>query len=159
MFSNAIYESWKKIQLEKYEDIFPRIQKYLQNSFKVLDFGIGKAWFEEFLGERDIIFEKIAGFDVNEKAVKPRKQGIEYIIAQKLETDKKFDFIIAFDSLHLIENPLKLLEFAAPRALILIATPQNFASVLEPFNSLEKIEYGEIGETEKDHFILIRNKG
>ena len=156
MFSNSIYESWKKLQLAKYQDLFPKIQEHLQNNWKVLDFGIGKAWFEEYLAERDFVFQKVIGFDVSEKAVSPKKEGIEYILSEKLETDQKFDFVIAFDSLHKVEDPKEILQYAKQDALILISTPDKFRSVLEPFNEFEKLAFGEIGDIEKDFFILFK---
>ena len=158
MFSDSIYESWKKLQLAKYADIFPKIQEYLQNDWNVLDFGIGKSWFEQYLAERDFIFQKVIGFDVSEKAVTPRNENIEYIIGDKLETQKKFDFVIAFDSIHKVEDPKIILNYANPGALILISTPEKFQSVLEPFNDFKKLAHGEIGDIEKDSFILFRKE-
>jgi len=156
MFSDSIYESWKKLQIPKYKDIFPKIQDYLQNNFKVLDFGVGKAWFEEFLAERDFVFEKIVGYDISEKAVDPKIDGIEYVIEKKLKTDEKFDFVIAFDSLHKVDDPKVILDYAKEDALILVSTPEKFKKVLEPFKDFEKIIEGEIGEIEKDFFILFK---
>ena len=108
--------------------------------------------------KRDFIFEKVVGFDITEKAIEPKKENIEYIIAEELETEKKFDLIIALDSLHTTQDPVQISKYGKENALILISEPEKFKDTLEKFNSFEKLAEGEIGDIEKDYFILIKNK-
>jgi SAM-dependent methyltransferase len=153
-FSSAIYGSWRKKQLEKYSDLFPKIKKYLKKDYSVLDIGIGKAWLEEFLEKKKIKFGEVVGVDVDEAMIAPQKKGITYFITDDFMTVRKFDLVFCFDTLHLLKDPRRLLEYS--KNFVLVSLPKSFESRLDVFRDRKIIEEGEIGKEEKDHFVLIK---
>lgn len=153
-FSTDIYGSWRKKQLEKYSELFPKIEKYLKREYSVLDIGIGKAWFEEFLGEKDVRFQEIIGIDADERMTLPQRKSVTYFITDHFQTNRKFDLVVCFDTLHLLKEPRKLLEYS--RNLVLVSVPMRFKNRLNAFDDQNIIERGEIGKEEKDYFILIK---
>ena len=154
-FSSKIYDSWKLKQLQKYHHLFPILKKHLRNNSSVLDLGIGRAWFEEFLIKKGFTFSKITGVDAEKDSIEPRKEFIEYHLTSHFNSEEKFDFIVCFDSYHLLQNK-NLLSFAKQNSLILISLPLRWEKQLNDFKELNIIEEGIIGEEEKDHFILIK---
>ncbi|MBI1974108.1 methyltransferase domain-containing protein [Candidatus Micrarchaeota archaeon] len=159
-FSTRIYQSWRKIQREKYTQLWPRVSEHFRESFSVLDFGIGKAWFYEFLDEQGFGFARVVGVDNDQKMVEPRRDGVSYIITGDFHTPERFDSIIAFDSLHLARQPAGLEEMLKPGGTILATEPSRFRDSLSllrqhPFTILDE---GEIGETEEDFYTLSRKE-
>lgn len=155
-FSTKIYEAWRNKQIQKYEDLYPRIKKYLKSSFSVIDIGIGPAWLEEFLLKKGIKFKRIVGIDPDSTIIKPKKDYIEYHITEHFETDERFDFLVCFDVLHLIKRPEKLLELLKPNSMALFSVPLRFKEKLDFFHEYEALEGGEVGKEEKDYFMLIK---
>ena len=154
VFSTAIYKSWEKKQLQKYEALYPSIKGYLKTGFSVLDMGVGKAWLESSLEEKGLKFKEVIGIDVDEAMILPQKKGITYFITNEFMTARKFDLVICFDTLHLLPEPRRLLEYS--KNLVLVSLPKAFESQLEVFRNQNIVEEGDIGEEEKDHFLLIR---
>jgi SAM-dependent methyltransferase len=153
-FSTDIYESWREKQLEKYSDLFPRLKDHLRGEYSVLDIGVGKAWFEEFLEGKKVKFKEVVGIDTDERMTLPQKKGITYFITDDFLTAKKFDFVVCFDTLHLLKDPRRILDYS--RNLVLISLPMAFKEKLGAFDSLNVIEQGEIGKQERDYFVLIK---
>ena len=153
-FSTDIYESWREKQLEKYSDLFPRIKNYLKKEYSVLDIGIGKAWFEEFFGSEKIKFKEVIGMDVDERMTLPQKKGITYFITDDFLTAKKFDLVVCFDTLHLLKDPRRVLDYS--KNLVLVSLPMAFKGKLDVFRGQNIMEEGEIGKQEKDYFVLIK---
>jgi len=153
-FSTDIYGSWREKQLEKYSDLFPTLKEYLKSEYSVLDIGIGKAWFEEFLEGKKIRFKEVIGIDADERMTLPQRRGITYFITDDFLTAKKFDFVVCFDTLHLLKDPRRILDYS--NNLVLISLPMAFKEKLGVFKSLNVIEQGEIGKQEKDYFVLIK---
>jgi SAM-dependent methyltransferase len=153
-FSTDIYESWREKQLEKYSDLFPKVKDYLKREYSVLDIGIGKAWFEEFLEAKRVRFKEIIGIDADERMTLPQKKGITYFITDDFLTTKKFDFVVCFDTLHLLKDPRRILGYS--KNLVLVSLPMAFKDRLDPFRSQNILEQGEIGKQEKDYFVLIK---
>jgi len=154
VFSTAIYKSWEKKQCQKYEALYPQIKGYLKKSFSVLDMGIGKAWLESSLEKKGLKFKEVIGIDVDEAMIRPQKKDITYFITNEFMTARKFDLVICFDTLHLLPEPKRLLEYS--KNLVLVSLPKAFESQLEVFRDQKILEEGDIGEEEKDHFLLIR---
>jgi len=153
-FSTDIYESWREKQFEKYSDLFPRLKDYLKGEYSVLDIGIGKAWFEEFLEAKRVKFKEVVGIDTDERMTLPQKKGITYFITHDFLTTKKFDFVVCFDTLHLLKDPHRVLDYS--KNLVLVSLPMAFKDKLDPFRSQNILEQGEIGKQEKDYFVLIK---
>ncbi len=153
-FSTDIYGSWREKQLEKYAELLPMIRGHLKKGFSVLDIGIGKAWLEEFLGERGVGFKEVIGIDADERMTLPQKKGITYFITDDFKTNRKFDLVICFDTLHLLKEPRRLLGYS--KDLVLVSLPMKFKDRLDVFRDRNILEQGEIGEEEKDYFVLIK---
>ena len=153
-FSTDIYNSWRKKQLEKYAALLPIIGGYLKKDFSVLDIGVGKAWLEEFLEGKGVKFKQIVGIDVEERMTLPQRKGVTYFITDDFQTSKKFDLVICFDTLHLLKDPKRLLDYS--RNLVLVSIPMKFKDRLDMFENQNIIERGEIGKEEKDYFVLIK---
>lgn len=156
-YTTEIYDTWRKKQLQKYEELFPRIKEYLKKEWSVIDIGIGPAWLEDFLKEKGMNFKKIVGVDPDPKIIEPRKEYIEYHVTEHFETEEKFDLLICFDVLHLIKEPEKLLRLVKPGGYMLLSVPLKFKEKLDVFKELEPIAGGEIGKEEIDYFIFIRS--
>jgi 2-polyprenyl-3-methyl-5-hydroxy-6-metoxy-1,4-benzoquinol methylase len=154
VFSTDIYKSWHKKQLEKYADLFPRVSKHLKKNYSVLDIGVGKAWLEDFLAKKGLKFKEIVGVDADERMTLPQKRSITYFITDDFMTTRKFDFVVCFDTLHLLKEPRRILGYS--KNLVLVSLPVAFMPALDQFNDQNIIEQGEIGNEEKDHFVLIK---
>ena len=153
MFSARIYGSWKAKQWSKYEQVFPQIKPFLSDGMTFLDYGIGKAWFEDFFRAKEVFFSRVLGYDISEEAVCPRKDGIEYCLSPKLSSREQFDFVVCFDAYHLAEeNPL---SFVKPGGLFLVSLPLRWWKTLDDFKGERVLAQGEIGIEEKDYFLLI----
>ncbi len=153
-FSTDIYESWRKKQLEKYAGLLPMVRGYLKKDLSVLDIGIGKAWLEEFLRGKGVVFKEVIGVDVDERMTLPQKKGVTYFITDNFQTNRKFDLVICFDTLHLLKEPRMLLGYS--KSLVLVSLPMKFRGKLDVFRDQDIIAEGGIGDEEKDYFVLIK---
>ncbi|MDO8627425.1 MAG: methyltransferase domain-containing protein [Candidatus Diapherotrites archaeon] len=154
-FFDKIYPDWKEKQLEKYAKIFPLLEPYLYGLESVLDLGIGKAWFEEFISIKGYKFPRVLGVDISEEAVLPKVSGIEYVLQKNFSTEEKFDFVVCIDALHLLENK-NILEYCKPGGIALIALPANRKNLLESFSREEVLIQAQAGQQELDEFVLLR---
>jgi 2-polyprenyl-3-methyl-5-hydroxy-6-metoxy-1,4-benzoquinol methylase len=153
-YSSDIYESWRKKQWEKYEDLFPKIKNHLKREWTVIDIGIGPGWLEELLWENGFKFRKIVGVEPDKKMVE-RKPYIKYHITQNFRTREKFDFLICFDTVHLIDDPIHLLGLVKKKGHVLFSVPMRFKKKLD-FLDVKPIKKGMIGKEEKDYFIFAK---
>jgi SAM-dependent methyltransferase len=154
-FFTQVYDSWLSIQLDKYQQLLPILSQHLSHDFSVLDLGVGKAWFHSFLRENGFTFKKIVGVDVSEEAIFPRQDFIDYQLTDSFTSKEKFDFVVCFDSLHLLENQ-NVLEHLKPGGLALLALPRRWQSLFEPFSQEKILASGIIGSKERDEFLLIQ---
>ena len=152
-----VYDSWLSVQLEKYQQLLPALSPHLSSEYSVLDLGVGKAWFHSFLRDNGFTFKKVVGVDVSEEAIFPRQDFIDYHLTDSFSSREKFDFLVCFDSLHLLENQ-RILDFLRPGGLALIALPSHWQSLLEPFYEENVLASGVIGSRERDEFLLIQKQ-
>jgi SAM-dependent methyltransferase len=152
-YSEKIYESWREAQLQKYADLLPRIEAQLRAAQTLLDIGVGKAWFEEFLRKRGFSFARVVGVDADAGMVRPRKRHIIYRIDADYRTDETFDFVVCLDALHLLPEPGRLLGYARPGGHVLAAVPLRLREKLDVLG--KPLDEGVIGGKEKDYFVLV----
>lgn len=149
-FFPQIYDSWNSKQLQKYRHLFLILKTHVSRNCSLLDLGIGKAWFEDFLLRKGFQFSKIVGIDVSEDAVSPKKPFIEYLYSSPKE---KFDFVVCFDSFHLLEDK-DIRKFLKPKGIALISLPFSKKHLLSSIKG-KKLAEGVIGIEEKDWFVLL----
>ena len=110
MFFNKIYNSWKSIQFEKYEEIFQILGKdffqktdapryVFSSTKKILDIGCGNCDFEFFLKNKKIKY-KIISLDKEENKNLSVKGSGDTLPFKK----SSFDLIISIDTMHLIRK-------------------------------------------------------
>lgn len=154
MYSKDIYDSWKIKQAQKYEQLTPLIKEHLKKVNSVIDIGVGPAWIYDHMGR----FQRIVGVDADENMMNPKRSFIEYHVSSDFKTEERFDLLICFDALHLIEKPEKLINYVKKDRLALISVPLRFKNLLNQFTANKQVLIeGTIGEEEKDYFALIKN--
>lgn len=150
-------QHYPPIQHAKYAQLWPHIKSFFAPHARttLLDVGIGPAWLESFLAEKNVSFTRILGVDVSESSLSVRKKGIEYVIDPAFDTDEKFDIVICFDAWHCIPN-LNLEKFVKKNGLIIVSEPLTFESQLEklPANRLVDVV---VGEMEKSRVVVWKN--
>jgi len=151
MFSPQVYGSWKSKQFEKYEELLQVLLELLPKKLRVLDIGVGKAWFEEFLLDNGFCFSRVVGVDVSEEMIEPRKSFVEYHLTNDFKTSEEFDLLVCFDSFHLLPEGY-LSRFKA--RFVLVSVPERFSATLKRVKG-EIIREGFVGKQEKDVFVLI----
>ncbi len=158
--SLGVYGSWKEKQIEKYRQMEEVIRNVFEESERVLDVGVSKAWLWRYLEENGYSFREVVGVDVSEEATEPEKEGIEYLYSEeptsKTSLMGRFDLVVAFDSVHLIDYAQRLPEFLREEGYILQSAPMKFKDSLVYFSDLELVTEGKIGGEEVDHFTLQR---
>lgn len=160
-YSTKIYKSWKTKQEQKYTELIPKIIKYLNKKMSVIDIGIGPAWIYDFFEKEKIIFRKIIGIDPDSEIIKPKRKNIEYHITDWFASNEKFDFLICFDVMHLVEKPLALLNYVKKNGYALISVPYKHKNLLNHFidnKNTEVIKEGNIGNEEVDYFVFLKVK-
>ncbi len=164
LFFSKIYEkSWKKKQEQKYKQLIPEIKEYLNSSMKVLDIGAGQAWIYDYFKKHGIEFKKITAVEPDKKMIDKKNKKISYINTsfEKFNARQKYDLIIIFDSLHLIEKPEKITKFLKKEGLVLISVPLHYKNLLNQFKLNKQykiIKKGVIGKEEKDEYLLVQFK-
>ncbi len=151
VFSSRVYGSWKEKQLEKYEDLLPVLLEVLPRVLRVLDVGVGRAWFEKFLLDNGFVLERVVGVDVDEDMVEPRKKFVEYHLTNDFRTGEEFDLLVCFDSYHLL--PEDYLDRFKAR-FVLVSVPKHFSATLKRLKG-RIIRKGVIGRQEEDVFVLV----
>ncbi|HIH21390.1 MAG TPA: class I SAM-dependent methyltransferase [Candidatus Diapherotrites archaeon] len=156
-FFDKIYDSWKPKQLEKFEQLLPILKPFIRSSHSLLDLGIGRAWFESFLLDRSIRLSRIVGADINQFLVSPRLSWVQYEFSKNFQTQEKFDWVVCFDSLHLLQDK-NVLKFLKPKGIALISLPVSLMHEIPKFENSEILHEGFIGVQEKDYFQLLQSK-
>lgn len=152
LFFEAIYESWKPIQMAKYQELLPLFKQHLPKKGSLLDYGIGPGWLELFLQENQFSFSKIIGFDLNPLVVAQKIESVEYIIGKELQTSQTFDTVCCFDTIHLVKN-VDLMNFVKKEGYLFVSIPNTFKDRLTSFNG-KLITEKTIGTQEKSFFQL-----
>ena len=157
LFFDKVYESWRPKQLQKFEQLRPFLKMHLKKEHSILDLGIGRAWFESFLLDRDLKLGKIVGVDLNEFLVNPKLSWIQYEFSKNFQTKEKFDWVVCFDSLHLFSDK-QVLKFLKPKGFALIALPVSLMHEIPKFPHARVLHEGFVGVEEKDYFQLLQLK-
>lgn len=106
--------------------------------------------------EKKITISRVVGTDLNEGAVSPRKEKIEYHLGTNFHTDETFDLVVCWDAYHLM-GKMDLWKMVKPNGLLLVSEPNPFAHVLDSL-----VENGVVladawaGETEKSRVVFAR---
>ena len=164
IFFSEIYEkSWKKKQEQKYKQLIPKIKRYLNKEMKVLDIGAGQGWIYNDFKKEGIEFKKVTAIEPDKKMIDKKNKKINYINTsfEKFNARQKYDLIIIFDSLHLIEEKEKIKKFLKKEGMVLISLPLHYKNLLNQFTLNKEykiIKKGVIGKEEKDEYILIKLK-
>lgn len=113
-FTGEIYSDWMKTtQEKKYNEILIDYILPLKNEIdfarnKTLDIGIGKAWFEKKLNERGIK-ANVIGVDIERTDM--AVDNVDFLVADGNNLpfrDKQFNFVVSFDTIHLLKNPSEI---------------------------------------------------
>lgn len=149
-------QHYPPIQRAKYEQLWPQIKPFFAPHSKhaLLDVGIGPAWLESFLVEKNVSFTRIVGVDVSEASLNMRKKGIEYVISDSFDSNEKFDLVICFDAWHCFPQ-MDLLKFVKPNGLLLVSEPLTFEKQLEKLSAKRLVDVV-VGEMEKSRVVVIR---
>ncbi|MBS3060626.1 MAG: methyltransferase domain-containing protein [DPANN group archaeon] len=153
-YSNQIYESWRPKQFEKYEDLWETLEFYMHDKKSLLDIGIGRAWFEDFLDFKQHGIKRIVGVDVSDEAIGKRKPNIEYHVTDNFVTDEKFDLIICIDAYHLLKNK-NLERYANPGGVVVVSLPVRMDGQLK-YLAEKATSSGYIGKSELDFYVLVK---
>ncbi len=156
LFFEEIYCAWKERQVQKYGMLLPLLEEHVpQQEASVLDVGIGKAWLEEFMLENGFSFSLVTGVDVSEGAVSPRTPFVDYLILPSCLPQKKFDFVVCFDSAHLLEGQGPW-ERASPGGTILLSAPLSQKHRVPFPKKARVVAEGVVGEEEESFFRLLK---
>ncbi|MFP4116672.1 MAG: class I SAM-dependent methyltransferase [Candidatus Aenigmatarchaeota archaeon] len=170
-FTGEIYSDWmKSTQEKKYREIIlefilPIKDKIDLSSDRVLDVGVGKGWFEKKLHEREIE-SSITGLDVDKTDL--AIEGIDFVVGDGNRMpfeDSSFDFVISFDTIHLLKRPKEIERVVSEGGYALISTycnERNFKSRGDKVKSLfdmEILKEGVVGDPshEMSYVVLFRN--
>ncbi len=156
-FFHKVYDSWQVKQYKKYHHIYPILKKYIGKKMTLLDLGIGKGWFEQFLAKKGFMFSRIVGVDTGLDIVGQKIKEVEYVFDRVFKTDEKFDFVVCFDAFHLLKNK-KIMDFVKPGGYLLVSLPLRQKDKLDVFSKEKIVEKGEIGEDEVDYFVFLKNE-
>lgn len=144
------------IQHAKYAQLWPQIKPFFDSNkpLTLLDVGIGPAWLEGFLAEKNVSFSRVVGVDISEEAIAPRKEGIEYVLTPNFNSDEKFDVVICFDAWHCFPQ-MDLKKFVKPNGLFIVSEPLAFETQLEKLSEKRPVD-AVVGEMEKSRIVLVK---
>ncbi len=150
-------QHYSPIQRAKYAQLWPLIKDLFAFNTKItlLDVGIGPAWLESFLAEKNVSFTRVVGTDVSEAAISPRKKGIVYVIDSHFNSAEKFDLVICFDAWHCFPK-MDLMKFVKPNGLLLVSEPLTFEKQLEKLPTGKRLVDVVVGEMEKSRVVLVK---
>lgn len=156
-FTGEYYtQHYPPIQQAKYAQLWPHIKPFFPAHARItlLDIGIGPAWWESFLAEKNVSFTRIVGVDVSENSLSVRKKGIEYVISSSFDTDEKFDIVICFDAWHCFPE-MVLTKFVKKNGVLIVSEPRPFAHLLDVFASRALVDMW-VGEQEKSRAVAVK---
>ena len=118
-FFSGVYDTWESIQREK----FAFLEKNLGFWFlrgRVLDLGLGKGFFENFLEERGYNISNIVGLDCDRNVLKSQRVASVLGNGNRLPFKKEsFDCVVCIDTVHLLEKDF--LWILKPLGLVLLS--------------------------------------
>lgn len=155
LFFDAVYDSWKPIQLAKYRDLLPFFQQYVRKNDSLLDYGIGHGWLENYFSENHFSFSRITGFDLNPLVVTKKIENVTYVVGKKLDSTETFDLVCCIDTIHLAKN-VDLMLFVKKNGYLFITIPNTFKERMPAIKG-KLIAEREIGDQEKSFFQLWQN--
>lgn len=144
-FTSEIYSDWmKSAQEKKYKEIMLDFILPLRSEInfekeRILDIGVGKAWFEKKLFERGVK-TRVIGIDV--ERTDPSTKGIDFIIGSGDYLpfkDSSFKMVVSFDTVHLLQNPSEIervLEKGGYALISAFSNERNLKRKKEKINSL-----------------------
>ncbi len=145
------------IQTVKYAQIWPLLQPFVfAQPVSVLDIGIGPAWLEDFLQQKGVVFSRVLGVDISEKAIASRKKNIEYVISPSFNTTEKFDVVICFDAWHCFPQ-MDLFSFVKKDGLLLVSEPLTYEKQLDRLSIGKRLLDVVVGEMEKSRVVAVKN--
>lgn len=151
-------QHYPPIQQAKYAQLWPHIKPFFPPHVRItlLDIGIGPAWLESFLAEKNVSFTRIVGVDVSDNALVERKKGIEYVISPHFDSEEKFDVVICFDAWHCFPQ-MNLEKFVKKNGVLIVSEPLTFESQLEKLPAKRLVDVV-VGEMEKSRVVVWINK-
>ena len=160
MFFSEIYESWREIQYEKYEEILERIEKNdLSLGKLVLDLGSASGFLFDFLAERDVESEVVA-LDIDVASLE-KNPSDHLIIGDGNNLPFKscvFDSLFCVDVAHLLDN-LRF-DCVKKNGTIILALPARhkeiFESLVAESDHCQLIEKFEVNGREKELVALLK---
>jgi|GEM_PF-1921306 len=145
---------YQPIQAAKYAQLWPFLQPFLPaQPFSLLDVGIGPAWLEDFLYQKGVVFSRVVGVDVSEKAITPRKKNIDYFLSPSFTTAEKFDVVFCFDAWHCFPQ-MDLFSFVKKDGWLLVSEPLTYEKQLEKLPTWKRLLDVIVGEMEKSRVVL-----
>ncbi len=171
-FTGKIYSDWmKSTQEKKFKEIIldfilPLKGKVDLERDRVLDVGVGKGWFEKKLLERGIDV-RVTGIDVEKTDMATK--GIDFIVGSGDRMpfqNGSFDFVISFDTVHLLRKPEEIERVLAPGGYALISThcnERNFKKKEQKLKSLfglKELKEGIVGDPRDEmSYVVLFKKG
>lgn len=164
-YSHRIYESWKKIQEQKYKEILHIVGRQLfQKMFSsmTLDIGCGDSIFLQFL-RRNGIAANIIGLDI----VNDPQNGIRTVLGDGDAPpflDKSFDTVVCIDTAHLLNtnNFNHVLKDGGFALFALFFNDENYEDqknvVKEKLTDFDILLEFELQLHEKEYVVLARKK-
>ena len=131
MLIDEIYENWMgETQRQKIFKILKEV-KVPKNS-KVLDIGCGPGFLEEKIPWAIAV-------DINPEYLKKIKGEKVLASGDELNFKKEFDFVFCIDTIHLLKNPRKIIEYAKPNGKIIATLFCNENNFKERFSKLKEM--------------------
>ncbi len=128
-FFTKIYESWRKIQYEKYEVILENLGLYgleLNNKY-IFDVGSSKGFLHDFLEERGIKPRVFVAMDVDKEAIRKNRTSLKVVgMGEALPFKREiFDVIFCIDVLHLLKRKIDI-EPLKNGGILIISLPKRY---------------------------------
>ena len=92
------------------EETIAITKRYLSRSDKVLDYGCARGAYALVLADE---VKEIHGIDISPKMIelaKEKSKDIRFSVATIFDIDEKYDVVLAYNLLHLVENPANVIQ-------------------------------------------------
>ncbi len=128
-FFTKIYESWRKIQYEKYEVILENLRLYgleLNNKY-IFDLGSSKGFLHDFLEEKGIKPRVFVAMDVDKEAIRKNRTSLKVLGRGEALPFKReiFDVIFCIDVLHLLKRVVDI-DPLKNGGVLIISLPERY---------------------------------
>ena len=128
---DEIYENWMgETQRKKIFKILKEIK--VPKSARVLDIGCGPGFLEEKI-------PWAVAVDINLEYLKKIKGEKILASGDELNFFQEFDFVFCIDTIHLLKNPKKIIEYAKPKGKIIVSifcNENNYEEMLSKLKDL-----------------------